>query len=295
MYHISPEAFPAGRVLVTHTIPTLLKGEHLSDEPEPQRLAVKITFRGLTLNFYSRIVAVDVFGTNGVIHGVDTLLIPPPNVIKIIDLLPSEFSTLELGLGKTGLLEEFNTTHHPGGTFFAPNNFAFLKLGPRINAFLFSEYGRKYLKALLEYHVVPGTTLYSDAIYSNHMNKTDEGHHVPKGYFHYTLPTLLHDQVLEVDVGRYGGFISIKVNGFGRVSVQDGIAEDGVIQVVSDVLIPPKNKLHPPTVAGKKGFFGKVGRWFQGEKDEMTLEEFVQRMAPFVGETAEEALYRAEM
>jgi len=127
------------------------------------------------------------------------------------------------------------------------------------------------------------------------LNKTDEHHKVPKGYYHYTLPTLLHDQVLEVDVGRYGGFISIKVNGFGRVSVQDGIAEDGVIQVVSDVLIPPKNKLQPPATQEKKGFFGKVGRWFQAEKDEMSLEEFVQRMAPFVGETAEEALYRVEI
>jgi len=62
-YHVSPEFFPAGRVLVTHTIPTLLKGEHLSDKPEPQRLAVKIGLKGLTLNFYSRIVAVDVVRT----------------------------------------------------------------------------------------------------------------------------------------------------------------------------------------------------------------------------------------
>lgn len=59
-YHVSPEFFPAGRVLITHTIPTLLKGEHLSDEPEPQRLSVNIGLRGLTLNFYSRVIAIDI-------------------------------------------------------------------------------------------------------------------------------------------------------------------------------------------------------------------------------------------
>lgn len=59
-YHVSPEFFPAGRVLVTHTIPTLLKGEHLSDSTEPQRLSVNIGLRGLTLNFYSRVIAIDI-------------------------------------------------------------------------------------------------------------------------------------------------------------------------------------------------------------------------------------------
>jgi len=145
-YHIIDGLFPAGRVLVTHTAPTLLKGEHLAEEPQQQRVAFKITLRGLTVNFYSRIVAVDIFGTNGVIHGVDSLIVPPPKVLKIIDLFPSEFSTFELGLGKTGLYETVNTTDHAGGTLFAPSNFAFQKLGPKINAFLFSQYGLKYLK-----------------------------------------------------------------------------------------------------------------------------------------------------
>lgn len=77
-YHVLPGFYPAGRVLSSHTAPTLLKGEHLSSEPEPQRVAFKITLRGLTVNFYSRIIAINIFGTNGVIHGVDSLLLPPP-------------------------------------------------------------------------------------------------------------------------------------------------------------------------------------------------------------------------
>ena len=57
-YHVSSEYYPAGRVLVTHTIPTLLRGEELGDEP--QRLSTNIGLKGLTVNFYSRIIAVDI-------------------------------------------------------------------------------------------------------------------------------------------------------------------------------------------------------------------------------------------
>ena len=125
------------------------------------------------------------FGTNGVIHGVESILIPPPKTVDIISFLPGEFSTLELGLGKTGLITALNdTTSHVGGTLFAPSNFAFQKLGPRINGFLFSRYGQKYLKALLKYHVVANQTLYSDAYYK--ADKVEEAT-IPKGLFHVII------------------------------------------------------------------------------------------------------------
>lgn len=267
-YHVSPDFYPAGRVLATHTVPTLLKVDSLGAEPRPQRLSFSIGLRGLTVNFYSRIVAVNIFGTNGVIHGVDSLILPPPNVIKIIDLLPGEFSTLELGLGKTGLLEQLNSTDHKGGTFFAPSNFAFQKLGPKINAFLFSTYGQKYLKALLEYHVVPDNTLYSDAYY-NADSVEQEG--VPKGYFHVDLPTMLEDRSLSVNIARYGGLIEIKINAFSRVTVQDGVAEDGVIQVVSDVLVPPKKVGGPGST--------EVEQW---DGSELTVEDLTERLEPYI-------------
>ncbi|GAB7361811.1 hypothetical protein MBLNU230_g1853t1 [Neophaeotheca triangularis] len=267
-YHVSPDFYPAGRVLATHTVPTLLKVDSLGAEPRPQRLSFNIGLRGLTVNFYSRIVAVNIFGTNGVIHGVDSIILPPPNVIKIIDLLPSEFSTLELGLGKTGLLEQLNSTDHHGGTFFAPSNFAFTKLGPKINAFLFSSYGQKYLKALLQYHVVPDNTLYSDAYY-NADRAEQEG--VPKGYFHVDLPTMLEDRSLSINIARYGGLIEMKINAFSRVTAQDGIAEDGVIQVVSDVLVPPKKVGGPGST--------EVEHW---DGSEMSVEDFTERLEPYV-------------
>jgi uncharacterized surface protein with fasciclin (FAS1) repeats len=272
LYHVSDDFYPAGRVLHSYTIPTLYEPKKLLGHK--QRLTVRVTLKGPAINFYAKLVAVNIFATNGVIHGIDSILVPPPNVAQIIDLLPGEFSTLELGLGKTGLFEKINSTEYPheGGTFFAPSNFAFQKLGPRINAFLFSKYGEKYLKALLEYHIVVNQTLYSDAFYDA-TNDDSEDITARPPYYHYDLPTALHGKYLAVDVARYGPFVTIRINGFSRVTIHDGVASDGVIQVVSDVLIPPKN-----AASGEQAFW-------KGE--EMSVEELKERLQPFVDENIE--------
>jgi uncharacterized surface protein with fasciclin (FAS1) repeats len=213
--------------------------------------------------------------TNGIIHGLDSILIPPPKTLRILSYLPADFSTLLLGLGKTGLIGALNETSssNTGGTFFAPPNSAFKKLGPKINAFLFSPYGAKYLKALLEYHVVANQTLYSNAYYgptAANVNTGDNAEADAVPYFHFDLPTLLEDKSLAIDVTRYGPFISMKINGFVRVVVQDGLAKDGVIQVVSNVLIPPKQAS------------GTEAQYWNGE--EMSVEELTERLEPYVEE-----------
>lgn len=121
--------------------------------------------------------------------------------LSIFDHLPGMFSTLELGLIKTGLWDDFQNTEAAGGTFFAPTNFAFQKLGPHINAFLFSKRGEKYLKALLKYHVAPDRTLYSDAFYASN-EVVSEG--VPQGYFHVSIapPAFVIEVANNLDTGR---------------------------------------------------------------------------------------------
>lgn len=270
LYHVVDDFYPAGRVLHSYTIPTLYTPEKLLGHQ--QRLTVRVTLKGPNINFYSKLVAVNIFGTNGVVHGVDSILVPPPNVAAIIGLLPGEFSTLELALGKTGLWEKINSTDYPheGGTFFAPSNFAFQKLGERANAFLFSKYGEKYLKALLKYHIVVDQTLYTDAFY-DHKGKDKAVDRPP--YYHYDLPTALDDKYLAVDVSRYGPFVSVRINGFSRVTIHDGVASDGVIQVVSDVLIPPKN-----AASGEQVFW---------EGEELSVDELKERLQPFTEENLE--------
>jgi len=121
---------------------------------------------------------------------------------------------------------------------------------------------------------VPRNTLYSDAYYQASSSDDDkQDHDAPKGYFHVDLPTMLEDRNLAVDIARYGGFISMKVNAFSRVTVQDGVAEDGVIHVVSDVIVPPK-KIGGPGSSSKDEVF-----W---EGQEMEVEELMERLEPFV-------------
>ena len=81
------------------------------------------------------------------------------------------------------------------------------------------------------------------------------------------LPTLLKDRSLSIDVARYGRLINIKINGFTSVSVEDGISADGVIHVVPNVLIPPKQ------------IGGVLTQW---EGEELDVEDLKQRLEPFV-------------
>lgn len=78
---------------------------------------------------------------------------------------------------------------------------------------------------------------------------------------------MLEDKSLSIDIARFGGLISIKINGFSSVSVQDGIAKDGVIHVLSSVLIPPKTP---------------GGAMWAGE--ELEVEDLMERLIPYTNE-----------
>jgi hypothetical protein len=74
---------------------------------------------------------------------------------------------------------------------------------------------------------------YDDAMEMSTSGSTDN--------WHSELPTMLYDRHIGIDVRRWMGMVSMMVNGHVRVSVQDGIADDGVVHVIESVLIPPRN------------------------------------------------------
>ena len=201
---------------------------------------------------------------------------PPPPIGALVSFFPTTFSTLELALHKTGVAK-LAKAPHLGATFFAPPNSAWRKLGPKLNAFLFSKFGTKYLRGLLKYHIVVNQTLYSDAYYGSAsaeaLNDVRNGHDVgtedfPKGRFHVDLPTLLNGSTVGVDIGRYGGLISMHVNHFSKVVVQDAVAKDGVLHIINSILMPPKKHGHKDDV----------------QEAEMSVEDFKERMDPFLVE-----------
>jgi len=283
-----------------HTIPTLFEPESLSGFPQRIK-GFYIPIVGLLVNHF-KVVVPNIKATNGIIHALSHFLLPPPPIHRIISAFPTTFSTLELGLTKTGLLEALNTTGTAGKTFFAPTNFAFLKLGPRINAFLFSKFGEKYLKALLEYHVSPNTTLYSTTIYAANSTLgqslfSEIGGHKPKchdkkdgifnriksyvsstkkkcafAHVHVDLPTLLEGKSIAVDLFRTGPFVHLKLNAVIPVKSTDGLAADGVLHIIDNVLIPPRtpkstNEEVPDNAS---------------QDEELSLEDLMNRLEPFV-------------
>lgn len=192
--------------------------------------------------------------------------------------MPAEFSTLELALLKTGLDKELAALPHHGLTLFAPDNRAWARLPHVINAFLFSERGLKYLRMLLQYHVVANQTLYSDEYYPYVDGMGEEGHRKKKGKHHDTphrephhdmrpvhldMETLLEGKCLSVDVANFYGFRNIRINGYNDVHVRDGIARDGVLHVPGHIIIPPKK-------AGEDDDY-------MGVAEDETVEEFIKR------------------
>lgn len=58
LYHVSPGIFPATKLLFSHTVPTLLNETLLGDKP--QRLSAHLQFGGVKINYYSKVVAVNI-------------------------------------------------------------------------------------------------------------------------------------------------------------------------------------------------------------------------------------------
>jgi uncharacterized surface protein with fasciclin (FAS1) repeats len=280
-YHVGVGLYPAGRILATHTLPTALEESALGDEA--QRLRVRVGLTGVRVNFYDKVVGADFFAKNGVIHAVRNILVPPPHVGRLLSLFPSKFSTFLLALEKTKFADFVHSIPVGGGaTVFAPSNTAFERLGPGANAFLFnSEKGLKYLKALLKYHMAINETLYSDALYIDKKHKSspvdvfaadDDVEADGLRHYHVDLPSLLEEKNIAVDITRWGGFIDIKVNGYVHVAIQDGVARNGVVHVVDQVLLPHRSPGKDEAIMG-----------------EVDVEELKQILEPFIEKADESA------
>lgn len=267
-YHIGIGEYRAKRILGTNTIATALNEKYLGDEH--QRLRTSVGLSGVSVNFYSRVIAADIGASNGVIHGVRSILVPPPMIGRILSLFPTEFSTLLLAYEKTDFVKFIHNVEMTGSTVFAPGNRAFAGLGVKVNAFLFNtEKGLKYLKALLKYHIAPDVTLYSDAVYDERGDKDNDAE--AEAREHFDLKTLLGDAHVGVDTVKFAGFTVVKVNGFSNVVIRDAPGKNGVIQVVDKVLIPPCKHKHD---TDEDGFF----------EQEMTVEDLMERLSDYVDE-----------
>ncbi|PLB38543.1 fasciclin domain-containing protein [Aspergillus candidus] len=280
-YHMLDGLYPAVRIFHAQTLPTLLVGDELGDDL-PQRVAVRVGWRGIVINQYSRIVVSDIKATNGLLHIPTHILKPPKSTKNLIDENPSHFSTLALALHKTNL----SLSSHPQSlkpkrkTTLAPTNTAFAKLGSKTTSFLFSPAGQPYLRRLLQYHIVPDRAIYTDVVYGANGSVTE----IPPATFtHLDVPSEDVDDDedddggahLGIDVVRFGAYASVKVNGYTRVVGRDVAVRDGVVQVLGHVLVPP---LRVVDGDDDGGWGREVAPEWTGEEDEVTVEDLKRRL-----------------
>ena len=134
----------------------------------------------------------------------------PPYGQQLVGILPTAFSTSALALAKMELAGEPKLPEGPK-TFFIPSNSAWRGLGYRINAFLFSKFGEKYLAALLKYHITHGKVVYTDYVIEPPKDE-DEAKTEDEGHYHAELDTFLGDKKLTVDIWRKGPWTRLVVN-----------------------------------------------------------------------------------
>merc|ERR1711990_979552 len=106
-------------------------------------------------------IAGDKMGSNGVVHIIDGVLIPPttPNIVKLAESV-KDLSTLVAAVVAGDLA---NTLSSPGPfTVFAPTNEAFAALPAGTLSNLLKLANKKELVDILTYHVLPEQVLSTD-------------------------------------------------------------------------------------------------------------------------------------
>ena len=213
-------------ILTYHVIAdTIVTSDELQagDVPTLNGKPITVSFRRgkARLNGDITISTFDILASNGVIHVITDVLIPPSTTapsptITDIALAAPKFSILVQALVATGLDAALND-ETASLTVFAPTNAAFRRLGmDTVDALLLDI---PALTNILQYHVVPGTVLSTDL---------SDG-----------SVTALNGDDIDVDVRHHYRRTNIFLNGNSKVVDADIIASNGVIHTINNVLIPP--------------------------------------------------------
>ena len=184
------------------------------------RVALALRGDGLFIN-NSQVIVTDIEASNGIIHVIDAVLIPPAepaaatgNIVETA-IAAEAFTTLIAAAQAAGLdsvLADENATY----TVFAPTDDAFAKLGDETIAALLGDIDT--LSNILLYHVIPGAAVDS------------------------TTALSLYGAAVEMANGDQIA-ISADENGLtindSSVVIADVQATNGVIHAIDSVLIPP--------------------------------------------------------
>lgn len=223
------------RILKYHVVPGSLRLDALVGRGAVATLAgdaVRIAADGdgrVKINGASRFGAINTRVSNGFVHEIDTVLMPPAKNIVEVAADAGSFGTLIAAAKAAGLAGALSG---PGPfTVLAPTDEAFGQLGKKKIAELLRPENKPILAAILKYHVIPGRILAADAVRAGAAS-----------------PLLKRGRL---DFGIREGQLRVKN---ASVVTNDIIASNGVIHVINRVLMPPSSLLPKPQPVGRKYF-----------------------------------------
>lgn len=171
---------------------------------------VKVSGNKVKINDANVIIA-DIPASNGIIHAVDSVILPPSGDIVDTAMANGNFKTLLAAATAAGLVDTLKSAGP--FTLFAPTDAAFAKLPAGTVEALLKDIPK--LKAILTYHVVSGRVYAADVVKLS------------------SAPSVQGSPIsIEVSIG------SVKLNGSATVTAADILTTNGVIHVIDTVILP---------------------------------------------------------
>ena len=166
----------------------------------------------------------DIMASNGVIHVIDTVLLPPKDIVDTA-VADGRFKTLAAALTAAGLVD---TLKGKGPfTVFAPTDDAFAKLPEGTLETLLKPESKKALTDILTYHVAAGSLLAADVVKK-------------------TLIDTVNGAPVKIKVDGSKVFINDA-----QVVITDIRTANGVIHVIDSVILPPKDIVDTAVADGR--------------------------------------------
>ena len=177
-----------------------------------QRVDIKVDGSQVKIDS-ANVVATDVVCDNGVIHIIDSVILPADKSIPEVATEAGKFKTLLAAAKAAGLVDALSGDGPL--TVFAPTDAAFEKLPKDTVATLLKPENKSKLADILKFHVVPGR-VYSEKVLSSKAVKSLGG--------------------ASFSVSMKGGAAMVNNS---KIIATDIDASNGVIHIIDSVLIPP--------------------------------------------------------
>jgi uncharacterized surface protein with fasciclin (FAS1) repeats len=223
LYHVVGQELLSPKVPVGRTALTTLKPQVNGND---NTIYVSKAFNVIKVNGQTEVIVTNVDATNGVIHVINSVLLPPSSTIAAVAIDNPAFSSLVAALVKTDLASVF--FGEGNFTVFAPTNDAFAKLPAPFNSAanisaITDAAQISALSNILRYHVLGERYFGWDFGVLNKQTTLADG---PKNQVR---------TVIGMPVGSVKGNANAK---FSKVEPGDILCTNGVIHVIGDVLLP---------------------------------------------------------